>query len=190
VPFALPEYDSAFTLFVSDLVRDMARSRDPVLGAMSFEPAVTTAATRIQDRQGVDVDLPSVLTGWAFSYQPDDVRGGNLDAFAVVVDQAADDLAEQLVKQWVATMDTVTTATGNVVDAGGKLTFEKLLEMLEQIEWTLDDDDNLVMPSLVMHPDTVKLLPKETEETKAKMDELFTRKREEALARRRRRRLS
>ena len=84
----------------------------------------------------------------------------------------------------------MTTATGNTIDAGGAFTFEKFYEMLEMIEWTLDDDDELSHPSLVMHPEMADKLPEITPEQRARLDALKQRKHEELLARRRRRRLS
>ena len=63
--------------------------------------------------------------------------------------------------------------------------------MLEKLEWSLDEDDQLVRPEIMMHPDAFKNLPSEpTPEEQAKLDELERRKHEELLARRRRRRLS
>jgi len=41
-------------------------------------------------------------------------------------------------------IDKITTATGNTHDAGGGLlTFEVLREMLDKIEWTLDENGEL-----------------------------------------------
>ena len=89
-------------------------------------------------------------------------------------------------------MDAVTQSTGNIVDAGGeKFSFELLVETLEKIEWSLDDEGELVMPSIIMHPDQMKKLPAEaTPAQKAELDELKRRKKEELLAQRRSRRLS
>jgi hypothetical protein len=81
-----------------------------------------------------------------------------------------------------------------VLDAGGQpFSFELLYEMLEKLEFSLDENDEIVMPSLLMHPDQVEKireLPPPTPEQQRKLEELKQRKREEALARRRSRRLS
>jgi len=111
-------------------------------------------------------------------------------AFAEQMDKASEGYAKQLVGYMFETMSSVTQATGNVVDAGGAFSFEHLYEMLELIEFSVDENDELVMPSLVMHPDDVNKFPIITAEQREKLNQLKARKLEEALARRRRRRLS
>jgi len=121
------------------------------------------------------------------------VRRGDIEALVAQMDLAADDLAEGLVGVLIENINKVTESTGNVVDAGGAFTFEKFYEALEMIDWSLDDDDQLSMPQLVVHPDTaekLQALPELTAEQKAALDDLKRRKHEELLARRRRRRLS
>lgn len=192
MPFALPEYDRAFARFVSETVHELARARDPVLSQMRFATVPTTVGSRVRDRQGMDVDLEPAKVGFEMSTSVSAVRAADYDEFYVEVDQAAEMLAHDLMKLWVGTMDKVTEATGNIVDAGGKLTFEVVYEALDKIEYSLDENDDLIMPSLVMHPDTAKRageLGPPTPEQHAMLAELRERKRGEALARRRRRRL-
>ena len=94
-------------------------------------------------------------------------------------------------RRFFAAMGTITSASGNVVNAGGELTFEKFYEVLDGMEWSLDDDGELSVPTIVMHPsDAEKLKELENPETLAAMEELKARKYEEALARRPSRRLS
>jgi hypothetical protein len=62
--------------------------------------------------------------------------------------------------------------------------------MLDTIEWSLTDDDELSLPTIVGGPDVLKRLEDVTEEERASLDELMRSKHEELLARRRRRRLS
>src|SRR5690349_16808507 len=136
MPFALPEYDVAFARFIGDVVRELARARDPLLAMVRFEETSMALGTRIQDREGADVDLPGTTTEFEMSTGVADVRNGNLEPLTVQADRAADEYARQLVKHFVSTMDKVTEATGNVVDAGGKpMTFDKFYEMLDQMEW-------------------------------------------------------
>jgi hypothetical protein len=190
MPFALPEYDIAFWRYVHDATRDMAQSQSELLGSMTFVEEGSTVGSRVQDRDGMDVELEPAATAVEMSTVFEDVRAGNLDAFASQIHAAGEEFGKQLVEHWAASMKKLTDATGNTVDAGGNLTFEKFYEMLDRMEWTVDENDKLNMPSLVMHPDAVKNLPEETPETKAKIAELLERKRKEAVARRRRRRLS
>ncbi len=65
--------------------------------------------------------------------------------------------------------------------------------MLEKVEVSVDENDELVMASLLVHPNQAEKLQELgplTPEQERRMAELKQRKREEALARRRPRRLS
>jgi hypothetical protein len=193
MPFALPEYDRAFSVFVAETVRELARARDPVLSQMQFSSVPSAVGSRVRDLEGLDVDLEPAKVGFELTMDLEAVRTGDYDAFVLALDDAAEMLARDLMRVWVGTMHKVTEATGNVIDAGGEFTFETLYKALESIEYSLDDNDELIMPSLVMHPDTAKKLEQlgpPTPEQQALLAELRERKRGEALARRRRRRLS
>lgn len=122
------------------------------------------------------------------------VRDGDYEQLYEAMFESADAMAEQLVGYFVESMGKVTEGTGNVVDAGGRrFGFDVLYETLEKLEFSVDENDELVMPSLVMNPAEAKKLqdlPPLTDAQQQALDELKERKREEALARRRRRRLS
>jgi hypothetical protein len=192
MPFSLPEYDRAFARFVTDTVHELAVARSPVLSQMQFTTMPSTVGSRVRDLEGLDVDLAPEKVGYEMSMSVEAIRTGDYEQFYVEVDLAADLLAKDLMRVWFGAMNRITEATGNVVDAGGRLTYEALYEMLDKIEYSLDENDQLVMPSLVMHPDTAKQLEELgplTPEQEQKLAELRERKRGEALARRRRRRL-
>lgn len=190
MPFDLPEYDRAFAVFLHDLVDGLARARDPVLAMIGVETTTSSVASRIRHRDGIDVDLPEELVGFSLAVPRDAVLKGDLGQFAAEVDNASEELSKRLATMMFSTLDKVTEATGNVVDAGGKLTFDTFYEMLDTLEWDLTDEGELAVPSLVLHPDTVKHLPSETPETRERIEQLKQRKYEEALARRGSRRLS
>jgi hypothetical protein len=190
VPFELPEYERAFVEFLHYTVQGVARAGDPVLSQIQVEKA-TTAASRIRTREGMDVDLPERKVGFELMTSLAAVRSADYGEFAAAVHKAAEELRKDLAEGVFENLNTITEATGNVVDAGGELTFEKLYELLDKMEWTLTDEGELSIPSLVMHPSMVeKFRSLETPEALAAMEELKARKYEEALARRPRRRLS
>jgi len=194
VAFALYEYDAAYRLFFGETVRTLARARSPLLAQMQFTEISGTIGSRVRTREGMDVVLEPGKTSAEVSNDLTAIRAGDYEQLYVELDQAADAMAEGLVGFFVETMDKVTEGTGNVVDAGGqKLSFELIYETLDRIELSIDEDGELVMPSLVMHPDQAEKLQELgplTPEQEAMLAELKERKREEALARRRRRRLS
>jgi hypothetical protein len=194
MPFALHEYDAAFGRFFSQTMRVLAQAHSPLLAQMRFVEMPGTVGSRIRDRQGMDIVLDPGKTSTEVTSDLKAVRDGDYERLYEAMFESADAMAEQLVGYFVESMGKVTEGTGNVVDAGGRpFGFEVLYETLEKLEFSVDENDELVMPSLVMNPaDAQRLrdLPPLTNEQQRKLDELKERKREEALARRRRRRLS
>lgn len=192
VSFQLPEYDEAFSMFLYTTANELARAQHPLLAQFRTE-TTESGASSVVDSRGEDVlELPSERVGFEMGWNRDDMVAGNFDVLILALDAASNELGEGLMAMVFKTMSAVTQSTGNVVDAGGrKLSFELLVETLEKIEWSLNDDDELVMPSIVLHPDQMRNLPSEaTPEEQAILDDLHRRKREELLAKRRSRRLS
>ena len=68
------------------------------------------------------------------------------------VDQTTDELVRQKNRHIFRTLDEVTESTGNVFDAGGNLTADKLIDALSQIPWTFDRSGAHRM-TIVVHPD-------------------------------------
>jgi hypothetical protein len=160
---------------------------------MEFADVSGTVGSRVRSREGMDVELEPGGVDMEVTADLKAVRAGDFAVLHGELDKAADRLAEGLVGFFVEGISKVTEGTGNVVDAGGqKLSFEVVYEMLEKVEFSVDENDELVMPSLLMHPDQAEKLHEHgplTPEQERRMAELKQRKREEALARRRRRRL-
>jgi len=190
MPFALSEYDQAFVLFVEEGLRRLAVAGDELLSQIEMVPSTGPLGSIIQDQHGRDVDLaPGAITS-DLTMSIKAVRNGDVDAFVIQLDAGSAQLAEGYHKALIATLQTVTSATGNVVRANGPLTFDAFYEALDQREWSLTEDDELSMPTLMMHPDVARRLPQLTPEQEARLAALHERKLRELLARRRRRRLS
>ena len=194
MPFATDEYAVAFVKFTGDVVRELARLRDPLLSRISFEETSGTVASRVQSRDGLNVELDSSRVGFEIGFSNDEIRTFDYDAFVVQIDKASDSYASGIAKMIIEGLDKLTEGTGNVVDAEGKITFEKFFEVLEKMEWPdLDDDGNQVLPELFAGSDAIEAiqsLPDPTPEQQRLLDDQKKRKYEESLARRRSRRLS
>lgn len=107
----------------------------------------------------MDVELEPGGVGMEVTADLNAVRAGDFAVLHGEMDAAADRLAEGLVGFFVDGMSKVTEGTGNVVDAGGEeLSFELIYEMLEKVEVSVDENDELVMPSLLMHPNQAEKL--------------------------------
>jgi hypothetical protein len=188
--FQLNEYGAAFAEFFGDSVHELVRAHDPLLAQIEWEKSPGATASVIQNQAGEDVDLaqPPVSAGLTLRRAP--IRRGDFLELWLSIDDMAKQMATGMAKGMFATLDTVTAAMGNVFDAGGKSTYDAMLEMLESMEFSLTDDDRLSMPTMVLSPEHFQKLPAPTPEQRARLEELQERKLNELLARRRRRRLS
>jgi hypothetical protein len=190
LPFGAPEYERAFRVFFGEAVHEIARAMDPLLAEIPFEQTPGAIGSVIQDQQGEDVELVSPPIAAEFEMSRNAVVGGDLDGLLLNIDSLASQLSRGLVETMLASLDTVTAATGNVVDASGKPTFEAMIEVLEKIEMTLTEDGELSMPTLVMGPKAMEAMPEPTPAQVARLEKLKKDRLEELLARRRSRRLS
>lgn len=189
VPFDVPEYERAFLTFFGEAIHEVAAVRDPLIAEIPFEQSPGAMGSVIQDQEGNDVELVSDPISTKIEITRNDVLAGDVEPLLLLIDSASEDLSAGLAKNLFASLSTVTEATGNVVDAKGKSVYDAMIEMMETIELTLDDDDELSLPSAWMNPKTMENLPPPTPEQEARMEELKKERLAELLARRRSRRL-
>lgn len=152
--FALPDYDLACAHVISRVTKDIARASDPVLSQIKVVPMKSTVSSVLETRDDLALDLPAEPVGFELGVSAEDVRDGNFEALQVKLVESAEEYAEQLSKMLYGSLDKITTATGNTHDAGGgPLTFKMLYEMLDKIEWTLDENDELSVMDEMGHTD-------------------------------------
>jgi hypothetical protein len=148
MPFKLPEYDDAFVGFIQKTTHELAGAHHPLLAEMRFEDTESGASSVVDSREGEVLDLPSERVGFEMTSEHEDIRNSNFEPLLAQLDSAGAELGEQLMKIFFSSMNAVTESTGNVVDAEGKgFSFDLLFELLEKMEFSLDDNDELVMPS-------------------------------------------
>lgn len=190
IPFELPEYDHAFAEFIFEVAHGLAMANSPLLRQIPVLSAPGTASSVVDARDLEQLDLPAQPVGFAVTNDLRAIRDGDFEPLVVSLSEGSDELGSELMRLVFGTMDRVTQATGNIVKASGEPTFEAIYEALDRMEWTLTEDDELSLPTLVMHPETIEKLPVLTPEQEQALEDLKRRKLEELLAGRRRRRLS
>jgi len=189
VPFDVPEYDTAFRTFFGEAVHEVAIVRDPMISEVPFEQSPGALGSVIQDQDGNDVDLVAGPISTEFSMSRNSAIRGDVEALLLLVDSLSEGLAKGLAESFIGSLNTVTEATGNVIDAAGKPPVEAIIEALETIELGLTDDDQLSLPSIFLNPSTYENLPTPTPEQEARIEKLKKERLAELLARRRHRRL-
>jgi hypothetical protein len=192
MPFALPEYDQAFAHFVHTATGELARASSPLLADLPREPAVGGGS--VVDQRGVGtLELEGEHIEFDITVNLDDVRQGAFESLLTELATASEELARQQVGLLIASMQKITDYSGNVVKGDGEINFETFYRALDGMDFSLTDEGELSMPTIVMHPDAyakAQALPPLTPEQQERLDALKKRKHEEALARRRSRRLS
>ena len=120
MPFALYEYEDAFSRFFGQTVRALARARSPLLSEMQVREVSGTLGTRVRSREGMDVELEPAGIEMDVTADLNAVRAGDLTPLQVQLDSAADQLAEGLVGFFVEGMNKVTEAraTSSMLKAG------------------------------------------------------------------------
>jgi hypothetical protein len=141
------------------------------------------------------VEFTSVEVSAPMQVNWNDIAAGNFEPLLVSLDAAAEAHHSQLSDFFLSSLDTLTEATGNRVDAAGKSFFEYTYEMFDKIELTFEADGTLSPGfTLLVNPETYEAMKKKeadmTQDERRKLDELMERKRQEYFARRRRRKLS
>jgi hypothetical protein len=193
--FRLPEYQRAEEMFVFDAIDALSRARGGIVAEIQREPRAHVGTTQITLEDGGTVELKSKEIAMPISIKDADVVAFDLEPLLVSLDGAAEKHHEQLTDYFLSSLETITGATGNQVDASGKSYFEYMYEMYEKVELSFDDDGKISSSyAMVTHPDTAERMEKSraemTKEEEQKLAKLLERKREEYFARRRRRKLS
>jgi hypothetical protein len=195
VLFALPEYVQAERKFVGDALRELSDSRGGLVGEMRSEPTSRPGGTQVTLDSGEIVEFDPGQIEAAMKIQWDDVATTNVAAFIAAIDEGAGQHHEALTGWVLGNLEKLTEATGNTVDASNKSLFDAVYEMFEKIELTFEEDGTISKGfRWVMHPDTAEKFERMeadmTPDQRKQLEDLIGRKREEFLARRRRRELS
>lgn len=117
----------------------------------------------------------------------DAIRGADFDELITTVATTAMSLADQMERQLLEHVGRLADATGNSVDAADRDPIDAIIDALEAVEMSIDDDGALSLPTLVIGQGAS--LPQPTPEQHARLADVLRRKEEQARARRPDRRL-
>jgi hypothetical protein len=191
--FRLPDYDAPFRSFVNRAIHELARAKDPLLSQIRTEEVEEVGTSRVTGELET-VELPPVSAQLDISFEVDDLVAGASDNVIAMLDGVAEQHLRQVMPAFFESISRITDATGNRIEAKGEpFSPELLLEALEKIEWSFDENDEPIMPTLVVHPtlaEKIAQLPPLTPEQEKAFSDQKERKRDEYRARKRRRKLS
>lgn len=193
--FRLDEYTQAERSFIGDAIDALARTRGGIVGEIHREPTDRIRKTQVTTDSGAAVQFEPFLVKAGFKISWESVELGDADALIATLDDAAEEYHAGLSEALFAGMDQLTDGTGLKVDAAGREFFESYYEMLDKVEIPFDENGAISESFvLVANPETAEIIEKAraafSPEQHMKLNALIEKKRDEARARRRTRRLS
>jgi len=190
--WAVPEeFAEGAARWVGRVLKKWSVELHPLLGEIGHEKASDLPSQA--DLAGTDAGLSTSLYRTIHVQVPatldlEEVLTFDVPATLARLFEMADEWGGQLMRGMLGHISDVSDEHGQTVDASGRDFGDVLIESMERLEITFDESDNPVMPTLVMHPDTLaKLQGKSlTPEQEHRMAAVIERKREEHRASQRR----
>lgn len=187
-PLVMPvqEYSSATIAFLSDAHEAVMHAHSPLIGRVPQQRVEAVPRTRyVLGDAGVHEESPMVGEA-PVTICLDAVRHCDLDALMAFIGEISFVMGEQLQAQLLEHIGRLSDASGMTVSGAGKDFFDGWIEALERMDLSVDDDGELVLPTIVVNPaDFRKPSPEQTK----RLNEVLARKEAEAHARRPDRRL-
>jgi hypothetical protein len=190
--FGLPEYDTAFVDFMLKVRDGLIAAMYPPLGKVQRVKTRTLFRGQNSIGAGEPVVQPVIATKTPLGVSQTSVHNTDIESLTGELVAFAELYGKSLIPQVVASINSVTTATGNIVNAGGSLTIDTYLEMLDTVDIPFDPQGEPSLPSLVtqdLQEVELSALGEFTAEQETRKAQIIARKREEHLARRRSRRI-
>lgn len=165
---------------------------NPILGQISSYKKIHPGGFHYaHNDKELNTELKAIESVIELKY--DDILNFNFDAFCEQIYSYAKQRLDQIEESIFNSVSEVSELTGNVVDNRGKpITAELLLQLLEKLELSFDEEGKFHIPSLVVSPETMKEIKKieAGEDYQKKYLEIIEKKRKQYNAKKRIRRLS
>lgn len=184
-----PEYDSAGFRFMSTCIRELMQAQGGVYSLVSKESVEHIPTYSVQLPDGQFVDSPPNDLSFLITLDNVDIIDGRFDNFIAELNKVAVEQEAEVSKPILADISEVTERSGNVVQ--GELTFERLIEAIEAVETSFDEDGQHNL-SLVVSPamaEKLREMGPPTPDQQAQLNGVLARKKAEWDARRRNRTL-
>jgi hypothetical protein len=190
-PYHLPldEYDRATREFFSEAVDAVARAANPILGQIQRERVEVLPTSLSTVDSGEIVRLEPLLSSALVTFSVSNAIRGDFSDAIVAIAETAEQFVAAVMPSVFGHISDICDATGNVVSGKDRPIWDAMLEALETISISFDEDGNPSLPSIVMHPDTVAKIGNPPEGHEARSNDIIARRRDEWLAGRRTRRL-
>jgi hypothetical protein len=188
----LPEYEAAVADLSFLLVRELIMTRDPILANVRHEEVghVSTGEVPVDSAHGASWPLDLKIS---FSASVEVMAACDIDSWAAMISDAADEALSNLMPQFLQGMDKACERAGTAVNAGGKpFDHDLFLKLIERCELDFDEAGKPKMPTVFVSPgvfEQIRRLPPRTPDQTARYESIIETKRNQFNARRRVRKL-
>ncbi|WP_339181102.1 hypothetical protein [Oceanobacillus sp. FSL W7-1293] len=187
-----PEYETAFMTYFQETVNNFIDLKNEIFEGIKKNKHDGPISMRTETSENDFLDKAPTKIEMSFSLPVEAILNTDVEALIVEIDKASDSGLESLIPQLINYLSEVTEKTGQVVDAKGKgFSFDFLLEMIEKIEISFEDDGTPIMPTLLVNPKMKETILKNipTNDQEKRMEEIISKKRDDFFAKKRTRRL-
>lgn len=181
-----PKLKSELQGALTKILQARFRAHSGILNEIPRSRVFEGTGTQIQRASGQVEDSDDLSAQGVLTIKNAELPKLTFDDVLKKLDGMAQELAAEATRKLFKSLDALTERTGNVVDAGGKpLSAQAIIEVLEKIHIDCDEDGNLRLPTIVIHPkqtDALKAAEQEMEgnpELKKRYEETLEAKREE-----------
>jgi len=152
----LPEYDSPMGELLAQCISEISRIENPILQNIAREKVdhISESSSVGYGRStGPQLISTTAETSW------DDLTNTDIHAWSTFVHQTGSQLGEAMTRNLFEFIEKVTEETGNVFDGrGDALSLDLFLDMLEKLEFPVDEAGNPTGLQLVVNPDMAERL--------------------------------
>jgi len=156
-PFLNPQLEEAFmTSFTNDVSKQFSAIRDNLVSSKNVlaynhgHNFQNPANPHGGDSTGIKKH--STVTEISF----EDIREQNAERIFLNAQEMSNQMQTLFHGELIQVVSEATEKTGNIVDGKGKTIHETLYETLEMLEPILDENGELSMPTIMVHPDDTR----------------------------------
>lgn len=184
------EYVAAASAWMNNAVDIWSRELHPLLAEIRREPVGDLPRPEEHAPETTDLASPmlrGIEASHALTVDVQEAMQGDVDSFLTMTFDLANAFGAQLTKGMLAHISDICDASGQTISAEGRDIFDVMIETLETIDISFDENGEHNL-TIVMHPDTAQKLQSKspTAEQEARVKKVLERRREEWNASRRR----
>lgn len=178
--------------FINDAVSAMMGELNPTFAGMSRRRMPEGTQLIRVDVDGTETSSPRIAMSAEVSIAREDIVEGNLEALHEFVAHVADSYLSQFMPVFFEHISDAVSAVGNSVELPmSTLSWDDILDSLEHVEWSVDQFDNVMPPTITagiaIHERLMS--QRKTPEQLDRWNRIRAAKQEEHVSRRRSRRL-